>query len=89
MEPVHPFSHSCQVVVVNLRGCAVRSSHPIGKNTLVEMYGLPRTPLLKARVVNCICLGKQENIWLVGLEVDPPGNWWGIEPAPGDWSNET
>lgn len=86
VDPENQVSVSCQVVQANLRGCAVRAAHPLGKNTAVELYGLPATPVVKARVVTCISLGKQDNIWLLGLETDTPGNWWGIEPMPADWS---
>jgi hypothetical protein len=38
-----------------------------------------------AKVVNCISLGEYEKFWLLGLELQEPGNVWGVEAPPDDW----
>ncbi len=85
LDPVHPFSESCRVILANPNGCSVRISRAVQPGTPVRLQGLPVSRLVTARVTNCIDLGKYENLWLVGLEIDKPGNVWGIDNVPADW----
>jgi len=85
-DPRDAFSERCDIVVVNLCGCAVRSSRPVATGTLVHLVGLPAKPQVGARVVNCISLGEFEKLWLLGLALDEPGNVWGLESVPEDWA---
>jgi hypothetical protein len=85
LDPAHPFSEQCEIILVNLRGCAARSTQAIRIGIMVELQGLPANKNVAARVVHSICLGKGENLWLLGLELDEPGNVWGIESVPPDW----
>ena len=41
-----------------------------------------------ARVEEVVPLGGEPETWLVGLELDVPGNFWGIDYAPSDWNIE-
>jgi hypothetical protein len=41
-----------------------------------------------ARVAEVVPLGGDPETWLVGLELEVPGNFWGIEYAPTDWKIE-
>jgi hypothetical protein len=84
LDPLHPFSESCQILLVNLKGCAVRSTRPVKIGAEVELQGLP-TCTVTGRVVTCISLGEYEKIWLLGMELHSPGNVWGIETVPEDW----
>ena len=84
LDPFHPFSESCQILLVNLKGCAARSSRPVQLGTAVELHGLP-TCSVTAQVVTCISLGEHEKIWLLGMELHSPGNVWGIETVPEYW----
>lgn len=85
LDPAHPFSEQGEIILVNLRGCAARFTHAVQIGSAVELQGLPTAMNVTARIVNCISLGKLENIWLLGLELDEPGNVWGIEAVPPDW----
>ena len=85
LDPVHPFSEPCEVILVNLRGCAARVTRAVGIGTVVELLGLPTNSKVTGRTVNCISLGEHENIWLLGVELDEPGNVWGIQAVPADW----
>jgi hypothetical protein len=40
---------------------------------------------MNAQVINCIGLGEQK-IWLLTLELETEGDWWGIEDVPPDWA---
>jgi hypothetical protein len=46
-------------------GCAARIGHPLEIGTAVRIEGLP-TKSVTCRVVNCISLGKDEKLWLLG-----------------------
>lgn len=84
-DPHDAFSEPCHVILVNLRGCAVRSPRPIPTGTMVKLNGLPVGRDIAARVVNCIWLGEYEKFWLLGLVLDESENVWGIEAIPQDW----
>jgi len=86
LDPGDPFSHACHIILANLRGCAVRSPHPVAIGTGVHLDGLPAGGPVAARVINCISLGEFEKMWLLSLALDAPGNVWGIEPVPEDWT---
>ena len=73
------------MILVNLRGCAARFTRAVAIGTAVELQGLPTNSRVTGRTVNCISLGEHENIWLLGVELDEPGNVWGIEAVPADW----
>lgn len=84
LDPLNPFSESCKILVVNLNGCAARSTRPVKIGTAVELQGLP-TRTVTAKVVTCFSLGEYEKIWLLGMELHSPGNVWGMEHVPEDW----
>jgi len=86
LDPSQPFSGECLVILVNPQGCAARCGHPLKMGTAVRLEGLPASTAVTARVVNCILLGKFEKLWLLGLALDEPGNVWGIQSPPDDWS---
>lgn len=80
------FSQSGLVILANQHGCAVRIRRSVAVGTPVILEGLPSSRKMAAgRVVNCISLGEYEHFWLLGLELQDPGNVWGIEAPPDDW----
>lgn len=87
LDPFHPFSEPCLVVLINPQGCAVRVRRPVGVGAAVELEGLPARTRAAARVVNCISLGEYEKLWLLGLALTDPGNVWGISKPPEDWGH--
>jgi hypothetical protein len=52
----------------------------------VRLEGLPDGTTVTARVVNCISIDAYEKFWLLGLVLDEPGNVWGIQSPPEDWT---
>jgi hypothetical protein len=85
LDSAHPFSESCQIVLVNLQGCAVRCCRSVGVGGAVRLQGLPAMTNVTGRVVNCISFGEYAKLWLLGLMLDEPGNVWGIQTPPEDW----
>lgn len=86
LDPAQPFSDGCLVILVSPQGCAVRFPRPLEIGVTVRLQGLPVSTDVTARVVNCISLGQHEKLWLLGLALDEPGNVWGIQSPPADWT---
>ena len=85
VDPAQTFSVQAQTLVVNPQGCGVRSPREIAAGTAVRLQGLPEGGSVSASVVNCISLGTEEKLWLLGLALDEPGNVWGVQAPPEDW----
>lgn len=86
LDPDQPFSGECLVILVNPQGCAARFGRPLEIGATVRLEGLPASPNITARVMNCIPIGAYEKFWLLGLALDEPGNVWGIQSPPNDWT---
>jgi hypothetical protein len=88
LDVTNPFSEPALVILANPQGCGIRFGRLLEIGASVQLKGLP-VPLgrrVTAQVVNCISLGHYEKFWLIGLRLDEPGNVWGIENPPADWS---
>lgn len=83
-DPAKPLSGTGLVILVNPQGCAIRFGQPLTVGTTVRLERLPRGG--SARVVNCISMGRYEKLWLLGLALEEPGNVWGIQSPPEDWT---
>jgi len=84
LDPAPPVCLSCETLMVNAHGCAARFSQALEVGTPVRLE-VPGT-VATARVVLCQALGEKSSEWLVGFELDTPGNIWGLKPCPGDWA---
>jgi hypothetical protein len=74
------------IIVANPQGCGVKLNRPLEIGTRIQIQGLLTNHNVIARVVSCTSLGEYENFWFLGLALDEPGNVWGIEHPPEDWS---
>ena len=86
VDPAHPFSEPCLIILVNPLGCAARFGRPLEVGSAVRLDGLPAGTNVTARVVNCISMGEWEKLWLLGLALDESANVWGIQSPPEDWT---
>jgi len=86
LDPAVPFSEPCQTVIVNLQGCGLRVTRPIEPSTPLRIEELPGGGSVTAQAANCVPLGTDGKFWLVGAELDEPGNVWGIQSPPADWT---
>jgi hypothetical protein len=86
LDSAHSFSEAGLTILVNPQGCAARFHRPLETGTGVRLEGLPAGTSVTARVVNCIPIGDYEKFWLLGLALDEPGNVWGIQSPPEDWT---
>ena len=87
LDPAQPFMDQCQTLVVNPQGCGVRFGRAVNAGTPVQLDGLPGTGSVTARVANCVSVGADSKLWLVGLALDEPGNVWGVQSPPADWES--
>jgi len=86
LDPADPFSEPCLIILVNPQRCAARFRRPLEIGAAVQLEGLPAGTKVTARVVNSISIGEYEKFWLLGLALDEPGNVWGIQSPPEDWT---
>jgi hypothetical protein len=85
LPPAPPFSEDAYTLVVNPLGCGVKVSSALAVQTPVRLDGLPGGLSVNARVANCLPLGTGGKAFLVGLALETPGNFWGLQAPPADW----
>jgi hypothetical protein len=86
LAPAPVFAEQSHTLVVNPQGCGVKLSRALDPGTRVLLDGLPGGLQVNARVANCLPLGSDGKFFLLGLALETPGNVWGIQKAPADWS---
>ncbi len=82
------FSEPCNTTLVNAHGCGLIVPRPLAYGTHVRLEIVSAKRHTTARVAEVVPLGGDPETWLVGLDLDVPGNFWGIEYAPADWKME-
>ena len=83
-----PFSEWCNTTLVNAHGCGLIVPRALANGIQVRLEIVSAKRHTTARVAEVVPLGGDPETWLVGLELDVPGNFWGIEYAPSDWKIE-
>ena len=88
LDPAFEFSEECITTLVNAHGCGlvVQRSFPPDLPVRLEIVRSKRQTT--ARVADVVPLGGTPETWLLGMELDAPGNFWGIDYAPSDWKIE-
>ena len=82
------FSESCKTTLVNAHGCGMITQRAVPQGMRVRLEIVPAKRHTTAFVADVVSLGGDPETWLLGLELDYPGNFWGIEYAPSDWRVE-
>ena len=83
-----PFSEQCNTTLVNAHGCGLIVPRVLAHGIQVRMEIVSAKRHTTAQVAEVVPLGGDPETWLVGMELDVPGNFWGIEYAPSDWKIE-
>src|SRR5580658_8293951 len=83
-----PFSERCNTTLVNAHGCGLIVPRALVHDIQVRLEIVSAKRHTTARVAEVVPLGGDPETWLVGLELEVPGNFWGIEYAPSDWKIE-
>ncbi len=85
LDPAHPISEDCNTTLVNAHGCGLIAKQEIPRGTRVRLEIVAARRHTTAVVSEVVPLGGNPETWLIGLELDVPGNFWGIDYAPADW----
>ena len=85
-----PFVERTVSTSVNLHGCRYPSRHDYGVGAWVtlQVVGLsvePKPPAVRARVKSVHLSQSLRELQQVGVELENPGNVWGISTPPQDW----
>jgi|SRR5580658_2287972 hypothetical protein len=88
LDPAQPFSEQGNTTLVNAHGCGLIVSRMLAHGMQVRLEIVSAKRHTTARISEVVPLGGDPETWLVGLELDVPGNFWGIEYAPSDWKVE-
>jgi hypothetical protein len=84
---LHGFSEYCETVMANGHGCQLRSPRPLETGMHVCLGTVyVKNRAARATVIHSEPVELQETrAWNCGLELNTPGNFWGILSPPQDW----
>ena len=85
LDPARPFSEPGNTTLVNAHGCGLIVPRALAPGIAVRLEIVSAKRHTTAHVSEVVPLGGDPETWLVGLELDIPGNFWGIDYAPSDW----
>ncbi|HKN36951.1 MAG TPA: hypothetical protein VJX16_27210 [Terriglobales bacterium] len=88
LDPKIEFAEDCTTVTVNAHGCGVISSRRLAAGTRVRLEITADKRAANARVHDVVPLSDDNTSWLLGMEMEHAGNFWGIKYAPADWVDE-
>ena len=87
-DPKNPFEENCTTVTVSAHGCGVISPRQLASGTPIRLEIVADKQSTNARILEVVPLNDEETSWLLGMELEHPGNFWGIKYAPADWAEE-
>jgi len=85
LDSAIPLSEDCNTTLVNAHGCGMIAKREIPRGMRVRLEIISAKRHTTAKVSEVVSLGGTPETWLIGLELDVPGNFWGIDYAPSDW----
>jgi hypothetical protein len=88
LDPKTKFAENCNTVTVSAHGCGIISPKKLATGTRVNLEIVADKQSTTARVLELVPLDDNGTSWLLGLEMEKPGNFWGIKYAPADWAEE-
>src|SRR5437764_7760767 len=89
MYAEHDSGTPCDAVLVNAHGGALQARKKIPVGDIVVLRHTDRSKAsATCSVRSCVPLGTLKNEWLIGVELDHPGNFWKVENPPADWGLE-
>lgn len=84
LEPGAGFSEMCETLVVSAHGCALRSPMKLEAGVPVQFHSQEGRETI-AHVVACQPMGSDQPGWKLGVKLDRPENFWGLQPCPEEW----
>jgi hypothetical protein len=82
LDPDLAFLECCTIVEVNRHGCSFNAPQPFKHGARLRLGILHNGHVTTARVVYALPLDPALKIWIVGLELDKPGNVFWAVPLP-------
>ena len=84
LDSARDFYEECKTAFVNAHGCAIIVRERLPDETPAMFKLVSNGALKMGRVVLAVALLESVS-WLLGVEFDSPGNFWGVENPPADW----
>ncbi len=78
-----PFKEQSGTLTLSFHGCRYFSRHAVAANSWLQMSCAAHR--FRARVVSVIKSGKLKGLFQVSVEIETPGNVWGLASPPEDW----
>jgi hypothetical protein len=88
LDPAYFFRNERKTATVNAHGCGIIVPQLLNHQTPVTVELVSNGTNKNGRVVLAIPL-LEDFSWLLGVEFDCPGDFWGVENLPPDWHTET
>jgi hypothetical protein len=88
LDPNLKFAEDCTTVTVNAHGCGIISPRRLAAGTRVQLEIIADKQTTQAQVHDVVPLNDENTSWLLGMEMEHAGNFWGIKYAPADWTEE-
>ena len=79
------FSEVCETLVVNAHGCAIRSRVKLDAGVQLHLHS-KEGRVTTAQVVSCQPMELDSQSWRLGARLEHPGNFWGLQSFPKDWT---
>lgn len=89
LDPERRVCEACHTVSFNAHGCGVRVQERIRPGTRIVLDLLTEERSAKGVVIDVVPLDRSGDEWLIGIELETSGNFWGLSDAPLDWLTET
>ena len=86
VEPDSAFSEMCETLVVSAHGCALHSSTRLEAGAPVHFQS-KQGRRTEAHIVDCQPINSGRQGWQLAARLDQPGNFWGLETCPDDWTS--
>jgi len=88
LDPNRRVCEECETVAINAHGCGVIAPEKIllGSRVLLDLLTDDRHT--SGVVVDAVALDNSGDNWLIGIELDNFGKFWGVLDAPSDWRTQ-
>jgi len=87
LDPGKRVCEECDTIALNAHGCGVRMQEkiPSGTRVLLDLLHMDKCSA-KGVVIDVVPLENSEAKWLIGIELETAGNFWGLLEVPPDWN---
>ena len=86
VPPALSFIERCEIVEVSGHGCQLLGPRPLPRLTRVRLDRRTRVAITAAQVIRSTPVESMVvRMWRIGLELEVPGNVWGLAQPPPDW----